>query len=110
MQDIANEEILWLQKDGSEVKIHIRIGAPRQTDEFWVCPMRIEGLAGAYPEIGGASSLQALCLALGLAAQCIQFLIESGETLVHADDRTLPWDMVTLQEIFGMPGAYVESD
>ena len=103
---IAIEELVWLQPDGLQARIVARVGLPyRMDDGVWACPAELEGVDGRYPDIGGASSMQALNLAIGLIAERLGHLLERGERLVHAEDVDCPWDNESLASVFGRRGA-----
>ncbi len=93
---IASERVLWLRADGSETIIEAKIGEPYQVDErTWACPACLDGVDGRYPEIVGASSMQALTLALDLLRTILGHMLESNAQLVYPEDRS-PWDMSAL--------------
>ena len=102
-QPLAFENLLWVKKDGSETPVTIRIGVPYQVGEFeWACPAELRGVDVQFPDIRGDSSLQSLCLAIGLTRKRLTHLIEEGESLKFLADRS-PWDLASLNATFGYP-------
>ena len=102
---IATEQLLWLQQDGSQARIVARIGLPYAlNDGTWACPAELEGVDQRYPDVCGASSMQALNLATALIATRLSHLLERGERLVDAEDTDCAWDDEMLSSIFGLHG------
>lgn len=98
---IAYTHILWLRKNGTEVELSAAVGEPYQTDAAtWACPATLDGLDGRYPDIHGESSMQALSLAIRLIGTQLAHLLDDGEKLVDAQDRS-PWDKQSLAHVFG---------
>ena len=99
---VASSELLWLKTDGSEVVVTARVGIPYQTDENeHRCAVEIVGFDGRYSDMAGASSLQALSLAIGLLATRLEDLLKEGGRLVYPDDRSIDWDSESLKSLFG---------
>ena len=102
---IATEQLIWLQHDGSQARIVARVGLPYPVDDAtWACPAELQGVAARYPDVCGASSMQALNLATALIATRLSHLLERGERLVDAEDTSCAWDDEMLQSIFGLHG------
>jgi hypothetical protein len=103
---IALERILWLREDGTEVEISANVGEPYQVDkELWACPVSLDGVFGRCGDIYGSSSLQSLCLAIGLLASQLRHLVETNSNLVYLSDRTCKWNLESLNAIFGSSGS-----
>ena len=100
---IATEQLLWLRHDGRRDRIVARVGYPTD-DGAWACPAELQGVDARYPDVCGASSMQALNLATALIATRLSHLLERGETLVDAEDASCAWDDEMLQSIFGLHG------
>jgi len=98
---IGTENIVWLRADGSESLIEIKIGMPYPLDSDWACPLFLNGIDGRLEDIMGVSSIQSLNLALRLAKQRLSYLLESGERLVYAVDKSCAWDLNVLESTFG---------
>jgi len=58
-------------------------------------------LDGRYPDIGGESSLQSLCLAIRLLSTRLDDLLKKGGRLVYPSDRSSEWDSESLKNMFG---------
>jgi hypothetical protein len=102
---IATEQLLWLQPDGSRTRIVARIGLPYPVDDgTWACAAELQGVDPRYPDVCGASSMQALNLASALLATRLGHLLERGERLVDAEDASCAWDDEMLNSIFGLHG------
>lgn len=98
---IATQRLLRQQADGSETIITIQIGTPFQADAgSWACAVEMDGVDGRYPDMVGVSSLQALCLAIGLVNQLLGHMLASDENLLHPEDRS-PYDAAGLAALFG---------
>jgi hypothetical protein len=98
---IASAGFIWVRGDGSELPIEARVGRPYLVaGTEWACPCAIEGFDGAYPDIRGEGSLQALSLAVGLILQRLGHLLESGGRLLDPDDRHTV-DQANLAVMFG---------
>jgi hypothetical protein len=78
------------------------VGAPYLAEgAMYRCPVELVGVDGRYPDIAGDGSLQALCLAIRLLATRLGHLLQAGERLVYADDRSTDWDSGSLDNLFG---------
>ena len=85
-QTIAEERLVGLRFSGERVQIVAAIGLPYQVGpEEWACPVALVGLHERLPDIHGASSLQALCLAASLLRQLLTDFVEDGGRLFHGD-------------------------
>ena len=102
---IATEQLIWLRADGTQVRIVARVGLPYPEDDGnWACAVELQGVDPRYPDVCGASSMQALNLATALLATRLGHLLERGERLVDAEDSTCAWDEEMLNSIFGLHG------
>ena len=102
---IATEQLIWLRHDGTQVRIVARVGLPYPEDDgAWACAAELQGVDPRYPDVCGASSMQALNLASALLATRLGHLLERGERLVDAEDTTCAWDEEMLHSIFGLHG------
>jgi hypothetical protein len=102
---IATEQLIWLHHDGSQARIVARVGLPYPMDDgTWACPAELQGVDPRYPDVCGASSMQALNLATALIATRLSHLLERGERLVDAEDTSCAWDEEMLHSIFGLHG------
>jgi hypothetical protein len=102
---IATEQLLWLRADGTQTRIVALVGLPYAlNDGTWACPAELQGVDARYPDVCGASSMQALSLATALVATRLGHLLERGERLVDAEDTSCAWDDEMLHSIFGLHG------
>jgi hypothetical protein len=100
---VACEELVWIKADGSETEVSARVGAPYPDgDGAFFCPVELSGVDGRYPDIGGSGSLQALCLAIRLLSTRLGHLLGDGERIVYAADRSIEWNVESLNATFGM--------
>jgi hypothetical protein len=99
---VASERILWIRSDGTETVISVNVSEPYQVDAVtWACPVSLDGFEEGRRKIFGASSLQALCLAIGYAHKMLSYLVERGEKLVYSENRSSFFDAKSLNAIFG---------
>ena len=102
---IAMEQLIWMRRDGGQVDVVARVGLPYPADDGnWACPAELHGVDPRYPDVCGASSMQALSLATALVATRLGHLLERGERLVDAEDTSCAWDEEMLHSIFGLHG------
>ena len=102
---IATEQLLWLKQDGTRTFVVARLGLPYPAaDGNWACAAELQGVDARYPDVFGASSMQALNLASALLATRLGHLLEHGERLVDAEDTSCAWDDEMLHAIFGLHG------
>jgi hypothetical protein len=80
---IATLELIALHTDGQRVPFALRLNAPEEafTGE-WQCVLRLDGLFDDLAPVSGDDSVQALCLALLLAAQLLRRFVASGGRLL----------------------------
>lgn len=69
-------------------------------DWTFFCPVELAGVDGRYPDIGGSGSMQALCLAIRLLSTRLGHLLAKGERLVYAADRSIDWNVESLNAVF----------
>ncbi len=93
---IAEEHLRGVRRDGTAVEIHVRIGRPYDTaDGEWACPCDLQGLHDRLVDVRGASSFQALTLALALIRKLLSHFIHAGGHFTyHDDDLEVPIDML----------------
>ena len=102
---IATEQLIWLRQDGSQARVVARVGVPYPVEDgHWACAAELQGVDPRYPDVCGASSMQALSLATALVATRLGHLLERGERLVDAEDTDCAWDDEMLHSIFGLHG------
>lgn len=82
---IASLSLLAIHADGTRTPVAFRVGAPEQvTADEWRCAVRLDGLHDRLVPMHGADSMQALCLALGLAASLLRHFVAHGGRLLDA--------------------------
>lgn len=99
---IASTTLIWIKADGSQTEVIARVGSPYEARAgTFFCPVELQGADGRYPDIGGAGSLQSLCLAISLISKRLGHLLEAGERLVYAENREIDWTEDSLRATFG---------
>lgn len=79
---IAKRTWFAIAPDGHEFNLVIRLGQPYEaSDVSWACPVAVEGLHNKLQDIQGIDSLQAIELAMRLAANLISGFVEDGGKL-----------------------------
>ena len=100
-EEVARRDLHLRRPDGTLTRVAARIGKPYEvTREEWACPAEVAGLDPRYPDMRGADSLQALCLAISLVSSRLEAVIEKGGTLVDVTDGTVV-DLDQLRAAFG---------
>ena len=99
--DIATLELVAVT-DGERRPVQLRLGRPTPDgDDSWACPIALDGMhPGLLPMVGG-DSLQALCLALALAASLLRDSVAHGTRLEYAAGGEFPLDAY-----FGFLGSF----
>jgi hypothetical protein len=99
---IAGLDLLAVAPDGGRRPVALRVGAPeRGAGGAWRCALRLDGLHAGLPAMEGDDAVQALCLALGLAAALLRDFVGAGGRLLDAGGR----DEWPLEAYFGWLGA-----
>ena len=86
---IVDQQYLLVTAEGTQRPLEIRIGRPYNAGaDLWKCPVQTDGLycEGRHPDIGGADSLHALCLALSLARRLMTYWLEDGGKIFDPTD------------------------
>ena len=93
---IAKEEVVFVHPDGHRQAGRIAVGVPEQLSSNEArCPISLDGLERTRP-IHGASTLQALLLAIRFLGMRLHDFTSNGGRVVDADDDDVP-----LEAIFG---------
>lgn len=91
METIATRDLLGTTKEGTRLRIHVRIGRPyAETKSEWACPVEVEGLAGKLPDIRGIDALQALWLAILIVRELLVGFVQDGGQLYWPDEPDHP--------------------
>lgn len=99
---VAAAEFVFQRADGDKRPVQIRIGAPYAVSAVeWACPSEILGYEPRYPDASGATSLQALCLAVGLVRSRVEDFMAKGGRVVDVEDD-FEWDAKGIAATFGV--------
>ena len=96
MKSLASTELVVVTATGDETLVRAAVGVPYQapTGE-WRCPVRLTGLHEGHPDMAGADSLQALCMAASLVRSLLESVVEEGGRVLDAASRSdYPLDAV----------------
>ena len=103
--EIAAVELVFQPAKGAKRRVRIRLGKPYQaSSRDWACPSEMRGFEPRYPDARGASSWQALTLAIFLLRSRIDDFVETGGTILTGADGST-WDKRALTSTFGPPTA-----
>jgi len=101
--EIARLELVALHANGRRVPFALRLDAPErmQTGE-WRCALHLDGLVDELGPVSGDDSVQALCLALLLAARLLRRFRAGGGRLLDPLGGDDDWP---LEAYFGWLGS-----
>jgi hypothetical protein len=105
--DIATLDLIAIHAGGTRAPVALRVGAPeRASTGEWQCAVRLDGLYDRLVPMRGEDSVQALCLALGLAATLLRDFLASGGRLVEGVENVSSEDALDwpLEAYFGWLG------
>src|SRR5690349_13542965 len=101
--EIATLELVALHPDGRRVPFTLQVDAPEEASTGeWQCTLRLEGLFDNLTPVSGDDSLQALCLALLLAARLLRRFVSGGGRLLDPLGGDEDWP---LEAYFGWLGS-----
>jgi hypothetical protein len=106
-QYIASLDLLAVDTSGARTPVELRIGAPERVETGeWRCTVRLDGLHDELIPMHGEDSVQALCLALGLAAALLRDFVSGGGRLLDGAQPAEPEDEADwpLEAYFGWLG------
>jgi len=84
---IAKSEIIYCSPDGNELTTVVQVGQLRQQrDQRWACDVEIPDVE-RLRTIHGDDSLHALILAMGFLADRLEYLVNSGASVLSPDTR-----------------------
>lgn len=98
---IAVEEFILVRRGGGEVPVQAMIGTPYRDVADWACPAALHGIDGRYADIHGATSLQALCLAVALIRAGLEHVLAAGDVLLYPGSARERLDGAALGALFG---------
>jgi uncharacterized protein DUF6968 len=85
---IAEERLTALDRAGRRIEVTAAVGRPYPVSrDEWACPVSLAGLQERLPDVHGASSLQALCLAASVVRQLLTYFVRDGGALRHQDGQ-----------------------
>lgn len=91
---IVEVKVLLDHKGKGSHQGRIFIRKPYERNGQWLCPVGVDGL-GALPEIGGATAIQSLCLAISALEFRLKLYLE-GEGKIYVNEgvnRGRPLDL-----------------
>ena len=93
---IASQKLVQIKPDGARTPVLVSIGRPQPDNKgAWACPMFVEGLDSQERIIHGESSMQALCLAIGMSRFYLKEALRMGNRLVDSgEDSNFDIDVV----------------
>ena len=98
---IARVDLVAVSSTGERTPFVCGIGLPgRKPTGEWSCAVTLDGLYEDLHAAHGEDALQALCLALGLAASLLRSFTASGGMIQHRDGEEFP-----LEAYFGWFGS-----
>ena len=85
MSYVASIDLIAIDRAGKRVPVEFRVGAPeRVSSGEWRCHVSLDGLQDGLGFVHGGDSIQALSLALGLAANLLRQFVARGGRLNYA--------------------------
>lgn len=101
---IAEQKLVASRPKGDRFDVRAGIGRPYAIDPHeWACPVVLTGLYDKLPDVRGASSLQALCLAASLLRRLLTGFVKDGGKLYHVDGHA-PFEIVSSFSDVGATG------
>lgn len=93
MSYVASVDLIAIDQAGNHLPVAFRLGAPeRMSPDEWRCHVSLDGLHNGLGFIHGGDSMQALLLALALAATLLRGFVASGGRLLYAKQESTPVD------------------
>jgi hypothetical protein len=94
---IAERPLIFITPEGSEIASSIQFGRPYQSEKFGCCcDMEIPGVEKRRLS-GGVDGVQAIQIAMSLAATLLDIRVSNGWKMLWPDTR----EEVTVKEMFG---------
>jgi len=102
---IAERVIYAVDNDSRGFEIRLMIGKPYpDPPNAWACPVAMVGLQGAFPDMHGVDSWQALTLALQVIDRLLTYFVEDGGKLYWEENG----NDLAIDELFGKSSETVE--
>lgn len=93
MSYVASVDLIAIDQAGNQVPVAFRLGAPeRVSPDEWRCHVSLDGLQNGLGFMHGGDSMQALLLAMGLAATLLREFVARGGRLFYAEQDGKPVD------------------
>ena len=94
--------------DGVRRRVTLRVGKPyKRSPRDWACPAEIRGLETRYPDMSGANSMQALCLAVAIVRMRVEDFIAKGGRLFDVTGGE-EWARTGVWAMFGTGKTYLK--
>jgi len=94
---IAERVIYAVDNDSRGFEIRLMIGKPYpDPPNAWACPVAMVGLQGAFPDMHGVDSWQALTLALQVIDRLLTYFVEDGGKLYWEENG----NELAIEELF----------
>lgn len=103
---IAERTIYAIDKDSREFEIRLMVGKPYPDGRDWACPVAMIGLHGAFPDMRGVDSWQALTIAQQLIGRLLTYFVEDGGRLFWQKNG----GQLTVEELFNEQAETPEPD
>jgi hypothetical protein len=88
---VAAIDLRAIWTDGETTRVGMTIWQPiREPEGGWSCKLELPGLHEDLEPIHGEDSLQALCLALGLARTLLNSVVATGVRLEYPNGEEFP--------------------
>jgi uncharacterized protein DUF6968 len=103
-ETVGSTDFVFLFLDGSKKPVQLRVGKPYKiADGDWACPCELVGFERRHPDMRGADSMQALCLAISLLRRRLEDFVDKGGKILDADDES-EWSLREAMAMFGDVG------
>lgn len=104
---VASIDLVAIDQNGKRASVAFRVGAPEKVSSSeWQCYVSLDGLHDGLAFVHGGDSMQALSLALGLAANLLRQFVAGGGRLTYAEPDSTSADKVEwpIESYFGWLG------
>jgi hypothetical protein len=102
--EVASCDFVVRFHDGATRRVRARVGKPyKVTAREWACPVEVRGFESRYPDIRGANSMQALCLATSLIQSRFEDFFSKGGKVLDVETGS-EWDLRSVMATLGRVG------